>query len=136
MRTDLLLNNFVLLALRKKNLSLFESNFRRNFIHVSDVCDGIVYAIHNFNKLKGNVYNLGMSKANVTKLEIAKKIKKQIRGLKIIFVKNKKDPDKRDYYVSNSKIEKKGFVAKISLDHGIKELIQVFKENKFFVNNY
>jgi len=136
MRTDLLLNNFVLLALRKKKLSLFESNFRRNFIHVSDVCDGIIYAIHNFNKLKGNVYNLGMSKANVTKLEIAEKIQKQIQGLKITFVKNKKDPDKRDYYVSNSKIEKKGFIAKISLDHGIKELIQVFKENKFFVNNY
>ena len=136
MRTDLLLNNLVLLSLRDKKLDIFESNFRRNFIHVNDVCDGIVYAILNFNKLKSNVYNLGMSKANITKFEMVKKIKKYIKNLKIKKIHNIKDPDKRDYFVSNKKIEKKGFKAKIDIDEGILELIEVYKSHKDFINNY
>ena len=136
MRTDLLLNNLVLLSLRDKKLDIFESNFRRNFIHVNDVCDGIVYAIHNFNKLKSNVYNLGMSKANITKFEMVNKIKKNIKKLKIKKIHNIKDPDKRDYFVSNKKIEKKGFKAKIDIDEGILELIEVYKSHKEFINNY
>ena len=136
MRTDLLLNNLVLLSLRDKKLDIFESNFRRNFIHVNDVCDGIVYAIHNFNKLKSNVYNLGMSKANITKFEMVKKIKKYIKNLKIKKIHNIKDPDKRDYFVSNKKIENKGFKAKIDIDDGILELIEVYKSHKDFINNY
>ena len=136
MRTDLLLNNLVLLSLRDKKLDIFESNFRRNFIHVNDVCDGIVYAIHNFNKLKSNVYNLGMSKANITKFEMVKKIKKYIKNLKIKKIHNIKDPDKRDYFVSNKKIENKGFKAKIDIDEGILELIEVYKSHKNFINNY
>jgi len=136
MRTDLLLNNLVLLSLRDKKLDIFESNFRRNFIHVNDVCDGIVYAVHNFNKLKSNVYNLGMSKANITKFEMVKKIKKYIKNLKIKKIHNIKDPDKRDYFVSNKKIENKGFKAKIDIDEGILELIEVYKSHKDFINNY
>ena len=136
MRTDLLLNNLVLLSMRDKKLDIFESNFRRNFIHVSDVCDGIIYAIYNFNKLKSNVYNLGMSKANITKFEMVKKIKKHIGKLKIKKIHNIKDPDKRDYFVSNKKIEKKGFKAKIDIDEGIQELIEVYKSHKDFINNY
>ena len=136
MRTDLLLNNLVLLSLKDKKLDIFESNFRRNFIHVNDVCEGIVYAIHNFNKLKSNVYNLGMSKANITKFEMVKKIKKYIKNLKIKKIHNIKDPDKRDYFVSNRKIEKKGFKAKIDIDQGILELIEVYKSHKDFINNY
>ena len=136
MRTDLLLNNLVLLSMRDKKLDIFESNFRRNFIHVSDVCDGIIYAIYNFNKLKSNVYNLGMSKANITKFEMVKKIKKHIEKLKIKKIHNIKDPDKRDYFVSNKKIEKKGFKAKIDIDKGIQELIEVYKSHKDFINNY
>ena len=136
MRTDLLLNNLVLLSLRDKKLDIFESNFRRNFIHVNDVCDGIVYAVHNFNKLKSNVYNLGMSKANITKFEMVKKIKKYIKNLKIKKIHNIKDPDKRDYFVSNKKIESKGFKAKIDIDEGILELIEVYKSHKDFINNY
>ena len=103
MRTDLLLNNLVLLALQNKKLDIFEPHFRRNFIHVRDVADGIVFAIKNFNKLKNNIYNLGMSKANVTKIDMVRKIKKNIKDLKIKYLKNKKDPDKRDYFVSNKK---------------------------------
>ena len=90
MRTDLLVNNFVYNALFDKQLTLFEPHFRRNYIHINDVVDGIVYSINNFNKLKSNVYNLGLSSANLTKLMLAKKIKKKLKFLKINFVKNKK----------------------------------------------
>ena len=137
MRSDLLVNNFVQRAVNENFIDIFEPNFRRNFIHIRDVVGGIIFSIKNFNKLKSDVYNLGLSSSNITKIELAKKIKKQIKNLKIETVKNKSDPDKRDYFVSNAKIEKKGFVAKISLDQGIKELIQVFRNNnKKIINNY
>jgi nucleoside-diphosphate-sugar epimerase len=137
MRSDLLVNNFVQRAVHKNFIDIFEPNFRRNFIHIRDVVRGIIFSINYFNKLKSDVYNLGLSSANITKIELAKKIKKQIKSLKIKTVKNKTDPDKRDYFVSNAKIEKKGFVAKISLEQGIKELIQVFKNNSNkVINNY
>tara|TARA_Y100000590_G_scaffold436422_1_gene556965 strand:+ start:8160 stop:9095 length:936 start_codon:yes stop_codon:yes gene_type:complete len=137
MRTDLLVNNFVFTAIKKKKLTIYEPHFRRNYIHVNDVVDGIIYSINNFNRLKSNVYNLGLSSANLTKLMLAKKIKRQLKFTKIKIVKNKKDPDQRDYYVSNKKIEKKGFKAKIDIDDGIKELIKVFSHsNEKIVNNY
>ena len=137
MRSDLLVNNFVYTALRKKKLTLFEPHFRRNFIHVRDVANAIIFTMKNFNKLKNNVYNLGLSSANISKITLAKKIKKHYKKLKIQIVKNRKDPDKRDYFVSNKKIEKKGFKATISLDEGISELIQVFKNDKNkIINNY
>ena len=137
MRTDLLVNNFVFNALLDKQLTLFEPHFRRNYIHINDVVDGIVYSINNFNKLKSNVYNLGLSSANLTKLMLAKKIKKKLKFLKINFIKNRKDPDQRDYFVSNKKIEKKGFKAKVKIDDGIDELIKVFTYSKEkIINNY
>jgi len=137
MRSDLLVNNFVQRAINKKHIDIFEPKFRRNFIHVKDVVNGIIFTIKNFNKLKSNVYNLGLSNANITKIDLAKKIKKQNNKVKITVIKNKSDPDKRDYFVSNAKIEKKGFKAKISLDQGIGELIQIFKNNKNkIINNY
>lgn len=137
MRTDLLVNNFVLRAINEKKIKLFEPHFRRNFIHIRDVVLSIVFSIKNFKKLKNNVYNLGLSSANITKLELAKKIKKHIGSLKILVEENKKDPDQRDYYVSNKKIEKKGFQAKISLDDGIKELLKIYKTNpRKYKNNY
>ena len=137
MRSDLLVNNFVQRAVNENFIDIFEPNFRRNFIHIRDVVRGIIFSIKNFSRLKSDVYNLGLSSANITKIELAKKIKKHIKNLKIETVKNKSDPDKRDYFVSNVKIEKKGFVAKISLDQGIKELIQVFRNNnKKIINNY
>ena len=137
MRSDLLVNNFCKRAVDKNFLDIYEPQFRRNFIHIRDVTRAIIFSINNFNKLKSNVFNLALSSANITKIELAKKIRKQIKTLKIKVVKNKKDPDKRDYFVSNLKIEKKGFKAKISLDEGIKELISVFKNNsKKIINNY
>ena len=137
MRTDLLVNNFVFNSIKKKELKLFEPHFRRNFIHIKDVVDGILYSIKNFKRLKSNVYNLGLSSANLSKYMLAKKIKQKLKYLKIKIIKNMKDPDQRNYYVSNKKIEKKGFKAKIKIESGINELISVFtntKEN--IVNNY
>ena len=137
MRSDLLVNNFVQRAVNENLIDVYEPNFRRNFIHIRDVVKAIIFSIKNFNKLKSEVYNLGLSSANITKIELAKKIKKQLKNLKIKTIKNKADPDKRDYFVSNAKIESKGFVAKITLDQGIRELIQVFKNNKKkIINNY
>jgi len=137
MRSDLLVNNFVYNSLNDKKLTLFEPHFRRNFIHVNDVVDGIYYTIKNFNSLKSNVYNLGLSSANLSKLMLAKKIKKKLKYLKIKIVKNIKDPDQRDYFVSNKKIEKKGFKAKTTIEDGIDELIKVFTHsNEKIINNY
>ena len=137
MRTDLLVNNFVFKAVRDKKLVLYEPHFRRNYIHINDVVGGIIYSIRNFNRLKSNVYNLGLSSANLTKYNLAKKIKKKINSLKIKIVQNRKDPDQRDYYVSNKKIEKKGFRAKISIEKGIDELINVFSySEEKIINNY
>ena len=137
MRTDLLVNNFVFNSMKKKELKLFEPHFRRNFIHIKDVVDGILYSIKNFKHLKSNVYNLGLSSANLSKYMLAKKIKKKLKYLKIKIIKNMKDPDQRNYYVSNKKIEKKGFKAKIKIESGINELINVFSNTKEnIVNNY
>ena len=137
MRTDLLVNNFVFKAIRDQKLLIYEPHFRRNYIHINDVVQGILYSIKNFNRLRANVYNLGLSSANLTKYNLAKKIKKKINSLKIKIVKNRKDPDQRDYYVSNKKIEKKGFKAKISIEKGIDELINVFSySEEKIINNY
>ena len=137
MRTDLLVNNFVYRSVKFKKIKIFEPHFRRNYIHIDDVVDGILYSIKNFNKLKSEIYNLGLSSANLTKIMLAKKIKKQIPKLKINIIKYIKDPDQRDYYVSNKKIEKQGFKAKKNIDDGIKELIDIFTYSKEKItNNY
>ena len=137
MRSDLLVNNFVYTAIKKKKLTLFEPHFRRNFIHVRDVVNAIIFTMKNFNRMKNSVFNLGLSSANISKIMLAKKIKKQYKNLQIKIITNRKDPDKRDYFVSNKKIEKKGFKAKISLDQGIAELIQIFSNDKNkIINNY
>ena len=137
MRSDLLVNNFVYTAIKKKKLTLFEPHFRRNFIHVRDVVNAIIFTMKNFNRMKNNVFNLGLSTANISKIMLAKKIKKQYKNLQIKIITNRKDPDKRDYFVSNKKIEKKGFKAKISLEEGITELLQIFTYDKNkVINNY
>jgi nucleoside-diphosphate-sugar epimerase len=137
MRTDLLLNFFVYNAVKHKLINVFEPKFRRNFIHVRDVTKGIIFAINNFYKMRSNVYNLGLSNANITKIDLAKKVKHYVKDVKICIINNSKDPDKRDYFVSNKKIEQKGFVADFALEMGIKELSEIFKiNNSFGKNNY
>ena len=137
MRTYLLVNNFVFKSITEKKLTLFEPHFRRNYIHVDDVVDAIIFSLKNFKRLKSNIYNLGLSSANLTKYMLVKKIKRQLKYLKIKIIHNKKDPDQRDYFVSNKKIEKKGFKAKISIEKGITELVKIFTYSKEkIINNY
>lgn len=137
MRTDLLVNNFVFKAVKGERLDIYEPNFRRNFVHVRDVCDAIIYSVKNFNKLKGEVYNLGLSSANITKIKLVKKVKKAYPKTKYKIIEGIKDIDQRDYFVSNKKIEKKGFKAKVKLETGIFEVLQVFlNSKKNYKNNY
>lgn len=137
MRTDLIVNNFVYTAIKEKKLSIFEPHFRRNFIHIDDIAEAFIFTIKNFNRMKGQVYNLGLNNANITKLELAKKIKNELKKTKILINNKKKDPDKRDYFVSNKKLLKAGFKAKTSLDSGIKELVKILKISDIkFLNNY
>lgn len=126
MRLDLLVNDFVFKAVKDKYIVLFEAHFRRNFIHIRDVCEAIMMCINNFDRFKGETFNLGLSSANLSKLELCKKIKLQLPNFEISLNEISKDIDKRDYIVSNEKIEKIGFQPKFSLDYGIKELIKYF----------
>ena len=137
MRSDVMVNNFVYNALKTKKLDLFEPHFRRNFIHVRDVVDCIIYTINNFKKMKNNIYNAGLNSANITKIQLSKLIKKQIKDLKISVIKGIKDPDQRDYFVSNDKLKNKGFEAHRSLKNGIEELVKGFSsQNLKIKNNY
>jgi nucleoside-diphosphate-sugar epimerase len=123
MRVDLLVNNFVYQSLLTKNLKIFEGNFKRNYVHIEDVANVFIFMINNFNKHKNNVFNFGLEEANLSKLELANKIKTYINDLIIQESEFDKDPDKRDYIVSNKKILSTGFNFKKSLDNGIQELI-------------
>jgi len=137
MRTDLIVNNFVEKAVKTKRLDIFEPKFRRNFVHIKDVVKAFIFAIENFNKVRNNIFNLGLSSANITKIQLAQKIKKNLKNTKIVVNKFKSDPDKRDYFVSNKKIEKAGFKAKITLEEGIEELSNIFSNCDIkFNNNY
>ncbi len=137
MRTDLLVNNFTYKLFKNKKLSIFEPHFRRNFININDVVRGIIFSIENFSKMRGNIFNLGLSDANLTKIQLATKIKKILKNKsKIKKIKNRKDPDKRDYFVSNKKIEKFGFKPAYSLEDGIKELKEIYINMGNVKNNY
>ena len=126
MRIDLLVNDFVYRALKDRSLVIFEGHFKRNYIHIRDVARAFVHAIKNFKKMKNEPYNVGLSSANLSKLELAQKIKEYIPNLAIIEAPIGEDPDKRNYIVSNEKIEKTGFKPIYSLDDGIIELIKAY----------
>jgi nucleoside-diphosphate-sugar epimerase len=127
MRLDLLVNDFVFKSVKDKYIVLFESNFKRNYIHVRDVCRVFMMAMDSFDKFKGETFNVGLSTANLSKLELCQKIKQHNNNFEISLNEFGKDLDKRDYIVSNQKIENRGFKAEFSLDHGIIELIKLFK---------
>lgn len=126
MRMDLLVNDFVYRAVNDKVLVLFEENFRRNFIHIQDVAMTFHYCIENFEKLKNEPYNVGLSEANLTKRQLAEKIKDFVPDLEIMVSEFGKDVDKRDYIVSNKKLEETGWFAGNNLEDGIKELIKCY----------
>ena len=127
MRMDLLVNDFVYRALNERSLVLFEEHFRRNYIHIRDVAKAFLFGIENYDKMKGEPYNVGLSSANQTKRELAEKIKEYVPELYIHSAEIGEDPDKRDYIVSNEKIESLGWGPDYDLDYGIKELIKGYK---------
>ena len=127
MRLDLLVNDFTFRAIKDGYILLYESHFKRNYIHIRDVCRVFIYCLENFNKMKSQIYNIGLSDANLSKKELCETIKKQIPNFKILEDNFAKDPDQRDYIVSNKKIEKTGFKTKYSIDDGISELIKCSK---------
>ena len=134
MRMDLLVNDFVYQAVKDRALVLFEEHFRRNFIHVRDVTNAFLFGIENYDEMKGEPYNVGLSSANLTKRQLAAKIKEYVPELYIHSAEIGEDPDKRDYIVSNEKIESLGWSPDYTLDDGIKELIKGYKiirPNKF-----
>ena len=127
MRMDLMVNDFVYRAVKDKTIVLFEEHFRRNYIHVQDVAKAFLFGIENYEKMKGEPYNVGLSSANLTKRQLAEKIKEYVLELYIHSAEIGEDPDKRDYVVSNEKIESLGWAPDYTLDAGILELIKGYK---------
>ncbi len=136
MRIDLLVNDFTYRAFHDSSLIIFEGHFKRNYIHVRDVVRAFMHAINNIEKMKSEIYNVGLSNANLSKIELCEEIKKQIPNFTYVEEKLKKDPDQRNYIVSNEKIENTGFKPLFSLEDGIKELIKGFSmiKNQSFGN--
>ena len=127
MRTDLLINDFVYKSINDGYLVLFEAHFKRNYIHVQDIARTFHFIIENYNSCKGQAFNVGLSSANLSKLELAEKIKSHIPKLVIKEDNFKEDFDKRNYIVSNDKLESLGWLPVFDLDYGIKQLISAYK---------
>jgi nucleoside-diphosphate-sugar epimerase len=124
MRIDLLVNDFTYRAVHDRFVVLFESSFKRNYVHVRDVSRVFQHAIANFDKMNGQIYNVGLSDANVSKKELCERIQKQVPDFVFLDAPVGKDPDQRNYIVSNAKIEATGFKPMYSLDMGISDLIK------------
>ena len=125
MRTDLLVNNFVLKSLRKKVLVLYECEFMRNYVHLFDICRAFKFVADNWDSCKNETYNVGNDALNMNKLQLAQKIQKYL-PLEVIKAEFTTDPDVRDYIVSSEKIYSKGFECKYDLDDGIRQLIKAY----------
>ena len=132
MRMDLLVNDFVYKSVTDGYMVLFESHFKRNYIHVQDIARTFEFMIKNYDDCVGEAFNVGLSTANLSKLELANKIKEYVPSLVIKEDNFKEDFDKRNYIVSNEKLESKGWSPKYGLDYGIKQLISSYK----MVGNY
>ena len=140
MRIDLLVNDFVYKACVDKSIVLFEHTFKRNFIHVSDVASAFVHFIRE-NYLShdygiGEAFNVGLSSANLTKLQLCEKIKNRLPNFEIKTAEFASDPDKRDYIVSNKKLESLGWTAHSSIEDGIEELISLYSALKNINTSY
>jgi nucleoside-diphosphate-sugar epimerase len=127
MRMDLLVNDFTYRAYKDGFIILFEEHFRRNYIHIRDVAGAFKFAIENYDSMKGEPFNVGLSTANLTKRELAEKIKEYIPKFFIHGAPVGEDPDKRDYLVSNEKLEGLGWKPNFDLDMGIEELLKVYR---------
>ena len=124
MRLDLLVNDFVYRAIYDRSLVLFEAHFKRNFLHVRDVARAFLHGIENFETMRDNAFNVGLSDTNISKMELCDRIKRYLPWFAYPEALVGEDPDKRDYIVSNEKVEATGFRCAYSLDSGIVELIK------------
>ncbi len=127
MRLDLLVNDFVYRALRDRCVVLFEADAKRNYLHVRDAAEVFVHALQNLELMKNNIFNVGLSDANLSKRELCEKIKEHVPNFTVLEAAVGEDPDKRDYIVSNAKIEATGYRPQFSLDSGITELIKGYQ---------
>jgi nucleoside-diphosphate-sugar epimerase len=126
MRTDLLVNDFVYRAVFDRTLVVFEGTFMRNYLHVRDAANAFLFAVNHFDEMKGQTFNCGLSDANLSKLELCAKIKEHIPSFVYLQAPVGEDPDKRNYLISNEKIERLGYRPQYSLDFGIEELVKVY----------
>lgn len=134
MRLDLLVNDFVYRAVYDGFLVLFEAHFKRNYIHVRDVTRAFIHCMTHFDKMKNQAYNVGLSDCNISKQELCLEIQKQLPKFYFVEAAVGEDPDKRDYVISNEKIERTGFKPEFSLQKGISELLrgyQIIKRNQY-----
>jgi len=134
MRLDLLVNDFTYRAVYDRFIVLFEAHFKRNYIHIRDIARVFIHCIDNFDAMKNEPYNVGLSDCSISKRRLCEEIKKQVPEFHIVESEIGKDPDKRDYIVSNEKIESTGFAPKFTLQYGISELIkayQIVKRNQY-----
>ena len=127
MRIDLLVNDFVYRAVHDRAVVLFEAHFKRNYIHVRDVARVFLHGICNFATMRDEPYNVGLSDANLSKLELCQRIQQHLPNFMFLEAPIGEDPDKRDYIVSNEKIERTGYRPQFSLDDGIRELIKGYR---------
>jgi nucleoside-diphosphate-sugar epimerase len=134
MRLDLLVNDFTYRAVNDRFLVLFEAHFKRNYLHVRDAARAFIHCVEHFDQMKCEPYNVGLSDANLSKWELCEEIKKQVPDFYFAEAPIGEDPDKRDYIVSNAKIEATGFKPLVSMPEGISELIkgyQIIKSKQF-----
>jgi nucleoside-diphosphate-sugar epimerase len=136
MRLDLLVNHFVYAACKDGYLVLFEKDFKRNFVHVRDVADGMLHAIAHAGRMTGRAYNLGLDSANLSKGELARKIQDHVPNFYVHVAPIGQDPDRRNYIVSSARLRAAGFEARRSLDDGIRELLKGYRmEGRRFFKN-
>lgn len=126
MRLDLLVNDFTYRAVTDRFVVLFEAHFKRNYLHVRDGARAFVHVLNNYDQMKGRPYNVGLSDANLSKLELCERIRHYVPGFHIVTAEVGEDPDKRNYIVSNARIEATGFQTAHGLDQGIEELIKAY----------
>ena len=127
MRLDLLVNEFVWRAVNDRTIVIFEGHFRRNYVHVRDVVKAFLHSIDRHDQMRGQPYNVGLSEANLSKLQLCERIAKLVPGFVYLEASVGEDPDKRDYLVSNDKIEATGWYPDYGLDAGIRELIKGYR---------
>jgi nucleoside-diphosphate-sugar epimerase len=127
MRIGLIVNDFTYRAVRDKFIVLFEPHFKRNYLHVRDAAESFMHVLNNFERMKNQPYNVGLSDANLSKMELCLEIKKVVPDFHIDVSEFSKDPDQRNYIVSNAKIEATGFKPKNSLLMGIREMVKAYE---------